>query len=194
MSQLADLVGAIRLPTGAHRRTAGTDARHRPAGPPPPRPDGRAAPRPGWESTRAVDDRRASRSGSTPAWPTGPRRSSASSPSGTACTARDTLRVRPDVRARRGSPSAAARRAAGGSSPSARAPRPDGDRARRVARRPAAVGDEPAALDAAGGPVGRAHRRPRGRHVRGRRAGRAGAPVEVPATHRRGAAGAARAA
>jgi N12 class adenine-specific DNA methylase/SAM-dependent methyltransferase len=55
MSQLADLVGAIRLPSGSHRRTAGTDAvmdlvilRRRGAG-------GEPASDPGWESTRAVD-------------------------------------------------------------------------------------------------------------------------------------------
>ena len=55
MSQLADLVGAIRLPSGSHRRTAGTDAvmdllilRRRGTG-------GEPATDPGWESTRAVD-------------------------------------------------------------------------------------------------------------------------------------------
>ena len=54
MSQLADLVGAIRLPSGSHRRTAGTDAvmdllvlRRRGTGEP--------ATDPSWESTRAVD-------------------------------------------------------------------------------------------------------------------------------------------
>jgi SAM-dependent methyltransferase len=54
MSALADLVGAVRLPTGAHRRTAGTDAlmdvlilRRR-------EPD-RPARDPGWETTRQLE-------------------------------------------------------------------------------------------------------------------------------------------
>jgi SAM-dependent methyltransferase len=54
MSGLADLVGGVRLPTGAHRRAAGTDAlmdllilRRRPAGEPV-----RDA---GWETTRLID-------------------------------------------------------------------------------------------------------------------------------------------
>ena len=36
MSQLADLIGALRLPTGAHRRVAGHRGGHRPAGAAPP--------------------------------------------------------------------------------------------------------------------------------------------------------------
>ena len=54
MSGLADLLGAVRLPTGAHRRAAGTDAlmdvlilRRRAAGEP--------ARDTGWETTRTVD-------------------------------------------------------------------------------------------------------------------------------------------
>ena len=54
MSELADLVGAVRLPSGSHRRTAGTDAvidllvlRRRTRR--------RARHGPGWESTRPVD-------------------------------------------------------------------------------------------------------------------------------------------
>jgi SAM-dependent methyltransferase len=56
MSELADLVGAVRLPTGAHRRAAGTDAltdllifRRREPGAP------AAAATAGWESTRTVE-------------------------------------------------------------------------------------------------------------------------------------------
>ena len=71
MAQLADLVGAIRLPSGSHRRTAGTEAvidllvlRRRTAGEPPPIPAGRA---------RARSRSTASRSGSTPGWRSGPR-------------------------------------------------------------------------------------------------------------------------
>ena len=37
IADLADLVGAVRLPGGAHQRAAGTERRHRPADPAPPR-------------------------------------------------------------------------------------------------------------------------------------------------------------
>jgi hypothetical protein len=54
MNALADLVGAVRLPTGAHRRTAGTDAlmdllilRRREPGQP--------ARETGWETTHLLD-------------------------------------------------------------------------------------------------------------------------------------------
>src|SRR5450755_169703 len=54
INQLGELLGAVRLPTGAHRRTAGTDAltdllilrRRDPSGDPDPA---------GWEATREVD-------------------------------------------------------------------------------------------------------------------------------------------
>jgi N12 class adenine-specific DNA methylase len=56
MGELADLVGAVRLPTGAHRRAAGTDAltdllifRRREPGAP------AASATAGWESTRTVE-------------------------------------------------------------------------------------------------------------------------------------------
>ena len=55
LAEQADLVGAVRLPSGAHRRTAGTDAvtdllvlRRRDRGEPP-------DPQPGWVAARRVD-------------------------------------------------------------------------------------------------------------------------------------------
>ena len=85
--QLADLVGAVRLPTGAHRRAAGTDAltdllilrRREPAAPPRRRELG-DHPRRSTSTVAGGQDQQ-------PTWPTVPSGSSASWRSGTACTA-----------------------------------------------------------------------------------------------------------
>ncbi len=55
MHALADLLGAVRLPSGAHRRAAGTAGRHRPAGLPPPRPRHRARPSTAGSRPRPLD-------------------------------------------------------------------------------------------------------------------------------------------
>ena len=70
IAALADLAGAVRLPSRAHQRAAGTARRHRPADPPPPRTRPRAGrhragSRPGWPNSTACRSRSTNTSSTT---------------------------------------------------------------------------------------------------------------------------------
>jgi len=169
ISELADLVGAVRLPTGAHRRAAGTDAltdllifRRREPGAPV------AAASAGWESTRTVEiDGQAVRINSYLA--DHPERVLGELAVGQGMYSAQTLHVQPPRRAR-GGPSAAARRAFAAHVRGARRG-PDVHPPRRVARA-RGLGRRVAGRRV-GGILGRAHRRAPGRHVHRRQPGRA---------------------